>query len=34
MIGLVMAGGKGCRMNLLEEKLLLKYKKPVVLHVV
>ena len=34
MIGLVMAGGKGGRMNLSEEKLLLKYKKPVVLHVV
>lgn len=34
MIGLVMAGGKGSRMNLSEEKLLLKYKKPVVLHVV
>jgi len=29
-----MAGGKGSRMNLPEEKLLLKYKKPVVLHVV
>lgn len=34
MIGLVMAGGKGTRMNLPEEKLLLKYKKPVVLHVI
>ncbi|MEX0656551.1 MAG: NTP transferase domain-containing protein [Nitrosopumilaceae archaeon] len=34
MIGLVMAGGKGSRMNLSEEKLLLKYKKPIVLHVV
>jgi len=34
MIGLVMAGGKGSRMNLSEEKLLLKYKKPVILHVV
>ncbi len=29
-----MAGGKGSRMNLSDEKLLLKYKKPVVLHVV
>jgi GTP:adenosylcobinamide-phosphate guanylyltransferase len=28
MIGLVMAGGKGTRMNLDNEKLLLKYKKP------
>jgi len=34
MIGLVMAGGKGIRMNLNNEKLLLKYKKPVILHVV
>jgi len=34
MIGLVMAGGKGTRMNLDTEKLLLKYKKPVILHVV
>ncbi len=34
MIGLVMAGGKGTRMNLDVEKLLLKYKKPVILHVV
>ena len=29
-----MAGGKGTRMNLDGEKLLLKYKKPVILHVV
>lgn len=29
-----MAGGKGSRMNLSEEKLLLEYKKPVILHVV
>jgi adenosylcobinamide-phosphate guanylyltransferase len=29
-----MAGGKGTRMNLDDEKLLLKYKKPVILHVV
>lgn len=34
MIALVMAGGKGSRMDSKEEKLLLKYKKPVVLHVV
>jgi len=34
MIGIVMAGGKGIRMNLDNEKLLLKYKKPVILHVV
>ncbi len=34
MIGLIMAGGRGTRMNSNEEKLLLKYKKPVILHVV
>jgi adenosylcobinamide-phosphate guanylyltransferase len=34
MIGLVMAGGKGTRMDLPQEKLLLRYKKPVVLHVI
>ena len=34
MIGLVMAGGKGNRMNLDHEKLLLKYKKPIILHVI
>jgi adenosylcobinamide-phosphate guanylyltransferase len=34
MIGLIMAGGKGTRMNLDDEKLLLKYKKPIILHVV
>jgi len=34
MIGLVMAGGKGTRMSLSEEKLLLKYKKPVIFHVI
>ena len=34
MIGLVMAGGKGIRMNLDSEKLLLQYKKPVIFHVV
>lgn len=34
MIGVVMAGGKGTRMKSSEEKLLLKYHQPVVLHVV
>ena len=34
MIGLVMAGGKGTRMNSEKEKLLLEYKKPLVLHVI
>ena len=34
MIGLIMAGGKGSRMDSDEEKLLLVYKKPVILHVV
>ena len=34
MIGLVMAGGRGTRMDMPGEKLLLEYKKPVVLHVV
>lgn len=34
MIGLVMAGGKGTRMKIDKEKLLLKYKKPVILNVV
>ena len=34
MIGLVMAGGKGTRMDLPEEKLLLKNKKPVIFHVI
>jgi len=34
MIGIIMAGGKGSRMNLNDEKLLLTYKKPVILHVV
>lgn len=33
MIGLIMAGGKGSRMNSDSEKLLLSYKKPVILHV-
>ena len=34
MIGIVMAGGKGTRMKLDDEKLLLHYKKPIILHVV
>ncbi len=34
MIGLVMAGGKGTRMKSNEEKLLLPYKQPMVLHVI
>ena len=34
MIGIVMAGGKGTRMNLENEKLLLEYKKPIILHVI
>ncbi|MGH1520915.1 MAG: NTP transferase domain-containing protein [Nitrosopumilus sp.] len=34
MIGIVMAGGKGTRMKLDDEKLLLKYKKPIILHVI
>ena len=34
MIGLIMAGGKGTRMNLDNEKLLLEYKKPLIFHVV
>ncbi len=34
MIGLVMAGGKGTRMDATEEKLLLQYKKPVIIHVI
>jgi adenosylcobinamide-phosphate guanylyltransferase len=34
MIGIVMAGGKGNRMFLQEEKLLLKYKKPIISHVI
>ena len=29
-----MAGGKGTRMDLSEEKLLLEYKKPVIFHVI
>ena len=34
MIGLVMAGGKGTRMDISDEKLLLEYKKPVIFHVI
>lgn len=34
MIGLVMCGGRGTRMGEGEEKLLLRYKKPVVQHVI
>ena len=34
MIGIIMAGGKGTRMELENEKLLLKYKKPIILHVI
>jgi adenosylcobinamide-phosphate guanylyltransferase len=34
MIGLVMCGGKGTRMESTEEKLLLKYKKPIIEHVI
>ncbi len=34
MIGLVMAGGKGSRMQINDEKLLLKYIHPTILHVI
>lgn len=34
MIGLVMCGGKGTRMESAQEKLLLKYKKPIIHHVI
>jgi len=34
MIAVVMAGGKGTRMNSSAEKLLLEYKKPIVFHVI
>jgi adenosylcobinamide-phosphate guanylyltransferase len=34
MIGLVMCGGKGTRMNLAKEKLLLQYKNPIIQHVI
>ena len=33
MIGIIMAGGKGSRMSLPKEKLLLEYKKPIILNV-
>jgi len=34
MIGLVMAGGKGTRMDMPEEKLLLEYRKPIIFRVI
>jgi len=34
MIALVMAGGKGTRMNFTQEKLLLEYEKPIILRVI
>jgi len=34
MIGVVMAGGKGSRMHLDKEKMLLEHKKPIILNVV
>jgi adenosylcobinamide-phosphate guanylyltransferase len=34
MIAIIMAGGKGSRMSITSEKLLLEYKKPIILHVV
>ena len=34
MIGLVMAGGKGTRMGISNEKLLLEYKKPIIFRVI
>lgn len=34
MIALIMAGGKGTRMDVPGEKLLLKYEKPIIMHVV
>ena len=34
MIGLVMAGGKGTRLDTLNEKLLLEYKKPIIFQVI
>ena len=34
MIGLVMCGGKGTRMESAQEKLLLKYRKPIIQHVI
>lgn len=34
MIGLVMCGGRGSRMKIPQEKLLLKYKKPIIMNVI
>lgn len=34
MIGLVMCGGKGTRMESAQEKLLIKYRKPIIQHVI
>jgi adenosylcobinamide-phosphate guanylyltransferase len=34
MIGLVMCGGRGTRMESTKEKLLLKYRKPIIQHVI
>ena len=34
MIGLIMAGGKGTRMGISNEKLLLEYKKPIIFQVI
>jgi adenosylcobinamide-phosphate guanylyltransferase len=34
MIGLVMCGGRGTRMESAQEKLLLKYRKPIIQHVI
>ena len=34
MIGIVMAGGKGSRLSIPKEKLLLEYEKPIILHVI
>ena len=34
MIGLVMCGGRGTRMKVSKEKLLLRYREPVIQHVV
>lgn len=34
MIALIMAGGRGTRMDMSGEKLLLQYKKPTILHVI
>ena len=34
MIGLVMAGGKGTRMDISAEKLLLEHRKPIIFQVI